>query len=75
MDEETPLLVNQKPKPTNEKSVNSFNFLKCDFLSKLPEKLKIEIDPEAPFHLDVSKTTCLSQGKVSLCLIYGFSLF
>ncbi|KAL8524319.1 hypothetical protein ACS0TY_014049 [Phlomoides rotata] len=57
MDEETPLLGNEKP---NQKSIN---ILRSDFLSKLPHKLKVEIDPEAPFHLDVSKTTCLNQGE------------
>ncbi|KAL8456264.1 hypothetical protein ACS0TY_034470 [Phlomoides rotata] len=57
MDEETPLLGNEKP---NQKSVN---ILRSDFLSKLPHKLKVEIDPDSPFHLDVSKTTCLNQGE------------
>lgn len=64
MDEETPLLTNEKPKPKNQ-----INTLKCDFLSKLPEKVKKKLDPEAPFHLDVSKTTGLTQGKHQSCLV------
>ncbi|KAL1559604.1 Metal tolerance protein 4 [Salvia divinorum] len=63
MDEKTPLLSNEKLKPVNGKSWNSINTLKCDFLSKLPEKLRKCLDPEAPLHLDVSKTACLSQGE------------
>ncbi|XP_041991649.1 metal tolerance protein 4-like isoform X1 [Salvia splendens] len=63
MDEKTPLLSNEKLKVLNGKSWNSINTLKCDFLSKLPEKLRKCLDPEAPLHLDVSKTACLSQGE------------
>ncbi|KAH6767901.1 Cation efflux family protein [Perilla frutescens var. hirtella] len=58
MDEKTPLLKVEKGK-----SWNSINGLKCDFLSKLPEKLKRSLDPEAPLHLDVAKTTGLTRGE------------
>lgn len=65
MDEKTPLLANEK------QNWNSINSLKCNFLSKLPEKLKKNLDPEAPLHLDVSKTSALSQGIcicISICI-------
>ncbi|PIN07178.1 Mitochondrial Fe2+ transporter MMT1 [Handroanthus impetiginosus] len=63
MDERTPLLHGEKPKLINQKIHNSANNLKCDFLSKLPDKVKTGLDPEAPFHLDFSKTTGLAQGE------------
>lgn len=60
MDDKTPLLTNGK---LNGKSWNSINTLRCDFLSRLPEKLKTSLDPETLLHLDVSKTSGLTQGK------------
>ncbi|KAL3637339.1 Metal tolerance protein 4 [Castilleja foliolosa] len=56
MDEKTPLL-------TNQKSIYSINNLKCDFLSNLPNKVKTELDPEAPFYHHFSKSSCLTQGE------------
>ncbi|GAY32703.1 ZT dimer domain-containing protein [Citrus sinensis] len=42
---------------------NSVASLKCDFFSKLPEKVRSGLDPETPFHLDLSKTTGLIEGE------------
>lgn len=41
---------------------NSFTSLKCDFFSKLPEKLRSGLDPEALLHLDLTKTSGLMEG-------------
>ncbi|KAK4481744.1 hypothetical protein RD792_012654 [Penstemon davidsonii] len=64
MDVKTPLLLsNEIAKLKTRRSVNSINTLKCDFLSKLPDKVKTGLDPEAAFHLDFSKTSGLLQGE------------
>ncbi|KAF3442667.1 hypothetical protein FNV43_RR16583 [Rhamnella rubrinervis] len=42
---------------------NSVTSIKCDFVSKLPEKVLSGLDSEAPFHLDLSKTTGLIEGE------------
>ncbi|XP_073279066.1 metal tolerance protein 4-like [Primulina huaijiensis] len=67
MDAETPLLSsNQEPAETllkHQKSRYSINTLRCDFLSKLPEKVKSGLDPESPFHVDFSKTPALAKGE------------
>ncbi|KAL3841180.1 hypothetical protein ACJIZ3_025771 [Penstemon smallii] len=64
MDVKTPLLLsNEIAKLKTQRSVNSINTLKCDFLSKLPDKVKTGLDPEAPFHLDFSKTSGLLEGE------------
>ncbi|BFG38295.1 hypothetical protein CerSpe_245690 [Prunus speciosa] len=44
-------------------SSNSVAAMKCDFLSKLPDKVRSGFDPEAPFHLNLSKTTGLIEGE------------
>ncbi|KAL0359353.1 UNVERIFIED_CONTAM: Metal tolerance protein 4 [Sesamum angustifolium] len=65
MDDErsrTPLLQTY-PKDLTRSTRNSVNALKCDFLSKLPDKLKTGLDPEASSHLDFSKTTALAPGE------------
>lgn len=57
---------------------NSVASLKCDFFSKLPEKVRSGLDPETPFHLDLSKTTGLIEGtknSLFLCLWCLVSLF
>lgn len=60
---------------------NSVASLKCDFFSKLPEKVRSGLDPETPFHLDLSKTTGLIEGtkrqkqSVPLSLMFSFSFF
>ncbi|KAL0339524.1 UNVERIFIED_CONTAM: Metal tolerance protein 4 [Sesamum radiatum] len=62
MDDErsrTPLLQTYLKDQTRS-TRNSVNALKCDFLSKLPDKLKTGLDPEASSHLDFSKTTALA---------------
>lgn len=66
MDSETPLLSSkQEPAETllnHEKGGYSINTLTCDFLSKLPDKVKSGLDPECPFHIDFSKTPALAKG-------------
>ncbi|XP_050382467.1 metal tolerance protein 4 [Argentina anserina] len=42
---------------------NSVTALRFDFLSKLPDKVRSGFDPEAPFHLNLSKTTGLIEGE------------
>ena len=59
MEVETPLLRNGGKH--NDILVNS---LRCDFFSKLPQKVKYGVDPEAPFEIDLSKTKGLIEGKL-----------
>lgn len=40
--------------------------LKCDFLSKLPDKVRCGLDPELSFHIDFSKVTGLTKGIVNV---------
>ncbi|KAJ4972579.1 hypothetical protein NE237_005753 [Protea cynaroides] len=42
---------------------NSVNSLLRDFTSKLPEKVRAGVDPEDPFHIDLSKAKSLNQGE------------
>ncbi|KAL5545432.1 hypothetical protein UlMin_005119 [Ulmus minor] len=62
----TPLLSTECQKPNenaqNQES-NLFSSLKSDFFSKLPEKLRSGLDPEALLHLDLTKTTGLMEGE------------
>ena len=61
----TPLLSTEGQKPNenvqNQES-NLFSSLKSDFFSKLPEKLRSGLNPEALLHLDLTKTTGLMEG-------------
>lgn len=64
----TPLLLssNEGEEPTENGRVtksNSFTSLKCEFFSKLPEKVRSGLDPEAFLDLDLTKTTGLIEGK------------
>ena len=53
---------------------NSVNTLKCDFFSKLPDKVRCGIDPEHPFHIDFSRTTGLAKGNFTrFCLVNATS--
>ncbi|KAL0452927.1 UNVERIFIED_CONTAM: Metal tolerance protein 4 [Sesamum latifolium] len=66
MDDErsrTPLLQTTNLKNQTRTTRNSVNALKCDFLSKLPDKVKTGLDPEASSYLDLSKTTGLAAGE------------
>ncbi|XP_073035017.1 metal tolerance protein 4-like [Primulina eburnea] len=67
MDAETPLLSSDQEHAEtllkHQKSRYSINTLRCDFLSKLPEKVKSGLDPESPFHVDFSKTPALAKGE------------
>lgn len=62
---ETPLLWSKdheaevhKSKPTSNVST-----MKSNFFTDLPQKLRSKIDPEDPFHIDVSKAVGLKRGK------------
>ncbi|XP_076929092.1 metal tolerance protein 4-like [Bidens hawaiensis] len=64
MDTKTPLLSSeQDTKHTRKHRRNSVTTLRGDFVSKLPEKVRCVLDPEAPFHVDLSKTTGLIEGE------------
>lgn len=64
MDVKTPLLSSEDDENHKQKHRrNSVTSLKCDFVSKLPAKVRCGLDTEAPFHLDISKTTGLIQGE------------
>ncbi|GER52452.1 cation efflux family protein [Striga asiatica] len=63
MDVKTPLLTTEKPNPTKQIRRNSINNLKSDFLSNLPDKVKSQLDPEAPFHVHFSNSSCLTPGE------------
>nr|GLL36518.1 metal tolerance protein 4-like isoform X1 [Ipomoea trifida] len=54
MDIQEPLLSTEGPK---------VHTLRSNFFSKLPEKLRGGLDPETPFHLDLSKTPGLIEGE------------
>ncbi|KAH7512364.1 hypothetical protein FEM48_Zijuj12G0082900 [Ziziphus jujuba var. spinosa] len=64
---ETPLLSGVGDRPIIQngqvRKINSVASLKCDFFSKLPEKVLSGLDSEAPFNLDLSKTTGLIEGE------------
>ncbi|ERN11133.1 metal tolerance protein 4 isoform X2 [Amborella trichopoda] len=57
-----PLLGGSARKPRLYHRI-SLNTLRGDFISKLPEKAKSGLDPEKPFHIDVSKIKGLSEGE------------
>ncbi|KAF5474022.1 hypothetical protein F2P56_005964 [Juglans regia] len=42
---------------------NTVTALKCDFFSKLSDKLRSGLDPESPFRLDLSKNADLIKGE------------
>lgn len=42
---------------------NTVTALRSDFFSKLPEKVRSGLDPESPFHVDLSKVTGFIEGK------------
>ncbi|TYH76845.1 hypothetical protein ES332_D04G114300v1 [Gossypium tomentosum] len=43
--------------------LNIVSALKHEFFSKLPDKVRAGLDPEIPFHINLSKTTCLIEGE------------
>ncbi|KAA8516960.1 hypothetical protein F0562_017222 [Nyssa sinensis] len=61
MDVKTPLLSREGPKFNQIRT--SVGSLKSDFFSKLPDKVRSGLDPEVPFHVDLSKTTGLIEGE------------
>ena len=76
----TPLLLSsdESEKPSENERVqksNSFTPLKCEFLSKLPEKIRSGLNPEALLHLDLTKMTGLVKGNSeSLSCLFIFIL-
>lgn len=73
MDVKTPLLLNEDPLRNEKHNDILVNSLRCNFFSKLPQKVKYGIDPEAPFEIDISKTKGLIEGKLDslkwLCFV------
>ncbi|KAI3723262.1 hypothetical protein L2E82_34726 [Cichorium intybus] len=64
MDAKTPLLsTDEDSKHIRRNRRNSVTSLRGDFLSNLPEKVRRGLDPEAPFHVDLSKTIGLIEGE------------
>lgn len=62
-DVKTPLLSSEAKNVGLIRRRNSVTNLKCDFFSKLPDKVRAGLDPETPFNLDISKTKGLIQGE------------
>src|ERR1051325_136789 len=64
---------------------NSVNSIRSTFMSTHPAKARYSVDPEAPFDVDFSKATALSQGlslflyirllEVSLLQFFNHSFF
>lgn len=64
MDTKTPLLSSEDgSKNVRRHRRTSVTSLRGDFLSKLPDKVRRGLDPEAPFQVDLSKTIGLIEGK------------
>ncbi|OMO73122.1 Cation efflux protein [Corchorus capsularis] len=42
---------------------NSVSWLRNEFVSRLPEKVRLGVDDESPFHIDISKTKGLTKGE------------
>ncbi|KAL0436731.1 UNVERIFIED_CONTAM: Metal tolerance protein 4 [Sesamum radiatum] len=41
----------------------SVNSLRTDFISRLPDKVRSAVDPESPYHIDLSRAQNLSKGE------------
>lgn len=41
---------------------NSINSFRIDFISRLPDKVRSALDPEFPYHIDLSRAQGLSKG-------------
>ncbi|KAD7478220.1 hypothetical protein R6Q59_007669 [Mikania micrantha] len=64
MDTKTPLLSSEEDsRQLRRHRRTSVTSLRGDFLSKLPEKVRCGLDPEAPFQVDLSKTIGLIEGE------------
>lgn len=64
MDTNTPLLSSEgDAKHIRRNRRTSVTSLRGDFLSKLPDKVRCGLDPEAPFQVDLSKTIGLIEGE------------
>ncbi|XP_072953395.1 metal tolerance protein 4-like isoform X1 [Typha angustifolia] len=59
-EERNPILETRPSAPRRRYSVNS---LRSEFLARLPEKIRAGLDPEKPFHIDLSRTKGLNQGE------------
>ncbi|XP_042495928.1 metal tolerance protein 4-like [Macadamia integrifolia] len=64
----TPLLEKEGRKPSVKRRSftrrNSVNSILRDFTLNLPEKVRAGLDPEDPFHIDLSKASTLNKGEV-----------
>ncbi|KAL6273161.1 hypothetical protein ACE6H2_023859 [Prunus campanulata] len=54
-------------------SSNSVAAMRCDFFSKLPDKVRSGFDPEAPFHLNLSKTTGLIEALLVFAIVRAYA--
>lgn len=64
MDAKTPLLSSEEDSNhIRRHRRTSVTSLRGDFLSNLPDKVRRGLDPEAPFQVDLSKTTGLIEGE------------
>lgn len=54
---------------------NSVTALRCDFFSKLPDKVRSGFDPEAPFHINLSKTTGFIEGNSETISLHVLDFF
>ncbi|KAJ7009502.1 hypothetical protein NC653_000251 [Populus alba x Populus x berolinensis] len=54
---------NERWKNDGFSRVNSYNSLRTDFLSRLPQKVRSGLDVESSFHVDIPKTKGLSQEE------------
>ncbi|KAG5072297.1 Metal tolerance protein 4 [Glycine max] len=48
---------------SNSGELSEVTRLKCDFFSKLPDKVRCGLDPDLSFHIDYSKATGLTEGE------------
>ncbi|PPD85385.1 hypothetical protein GOBAR_DD17678 [Gossypium barbadense] len=53
--------------------LNIVSALKHEFFSKLPDKVRSGLDPEIPFHINLSKTTCLIEEYLKVAHAKSFN--
>lgn len=73
-----PLLGGKVPQNENGAPVprrrNSGISLRREFLSRLPEKVRRSVDPETPYHIDLSRTKGLIKGDSCEISLFGILL-
>ncbi|KAL8152346.1 hypothetical protein V2J09_010106 [Rumex salicifolius] len=61
---EKSLFVHTPPPNSKLRHLNSVSSLRDAFFSALPDKVQPALDPEIPFHLDLSRTSGLNEGEI-----------